>query len=484
MPRFQSLVLVIPLLGACATNPVTGQQDLVFMSEQQEIAIGRQNHAEIVKFFGVYEDPALQDYVQRIGERLAAASHRPDLVYRFTVLDSKEVNAFALPGGYIYITRGLLAYLNDEADLAAVLGHEIGHVTARHAVRQHSAVQLANIGATLGTIFIPGMAHPAAGQLVNVLGTALLRGYGREHELEADRLGAVYLARSGYDPDAILDALRLLKNQEQLELELARAEGREPRSYHGIFATHPDNDTRLQEVVGTAAALRTPGEPFVGREEFLRLIDGLVYGDGQREGVLRGDNFYHAELGFALKLPRGWIIENRPEVLIAKAPGGAAVLQLMAEDLGKRIPPGEYLVQRLRLSGVSDSRPLTIHGLPAHTLIAPVPTEHGRRPARLTAIYFRDKAYVIAGVSRDSARAGEFDAEFLATMQSFHELTPTERKLAEPLRLSIVPAAGETYADLARQSPLQQFQELHLRLLNGDYPAGEPMAGELLKLVQ
>ncbi|MCG8325873.1 MAG: M48 family metalloprotease, partial [Thiotrichales bacterium] len=261
--------LALGQLTACATNPVTGAQDIVFMSEQQEISLGRKTHQEILAQYGVYDDPELQVYVQQIGERLARKSHRSNLIYRFTVLDSKEVNAFALPGGYIYITRGLMAYLNSEAELAAVLGHEIGHVTARHSVRQYSATQLANIGVALGSAFIPGLNNSAANQLTQLFGTALLRGYGREHELEADRLGAEYLAVTGYDPKAMLDVIGVLKSQEIFERQRARAEGREPRIYHGLFSTHPDNDRRRQEVVGHADKLRTNSDSYHGRETFL-----------------------------------------------------------------------------------------------------------------------------------------------------------------------------------------------------------------------
>lgn len=478
-------VLLLPLLGGCATNPVTGGQDIVFMSEQQEIDIGRQTHAEVIKAFGEYDDPELQRYVQDIGKRLAAQSHRPELIYRFTVLDSKDVNAFALPGGYIYITRGLLAYLDDEASLAAVLGHEIGHVTARHAVQQYSAAQLANIGATLGAIFVPGMNTPAAGQLVNIAGTAILRGYGREHELEADRLGAVYMARSSYDPQRILDVLGVLKDQQQFAAEIARREGREPSSYHGLFATHPDNDTRLQEIVGTARSLRTLGEPVVGREAFLNLIDGLVYGDSAREGILRGNTLYHAELGFALKFPRDWRINNRPAQVIATAPGGEAQLILLAEDLGKRISPREYLLDRLRPGSIAEENEFRINGLPAYSLRTVVNTQSGRRPARVTTLLYRDKAYTLFGLSNSPQLAAGLDQVFLDTARSFHALTPNEQQLARPLRLTVVePETGSTYATLARRSPLEFFAEQRLRLLNGDYPDGEIAPGRLLKIVQ
>ena len=479
----RSFLLILLALTGCATNPVTGEQDIVFMSEEQEIDIGRKSHAEVLQAYGEYENPELQRYVDRIGKRLAAQSHRPELIYRFTVLDSKDINAFALPGGYIYITRGLLAYLNDEASLAAVLGHEIGHVTARHGVQQYSAAQMANIGATLGAIFVPGMNNAAAGQLVNVLGTALLRGYGREHELEADRLGAVYMARSGYDPERILDVLGVLKDQSQFAAEIARAEGREPSSYHGLFASHPDNDTRLQEVVGTARSLQTQKEPVIGRDQFLQLIDGLVYGDSAREGIVRGNTLYHADLGFALKFPRDWRIDNKPSQVIATAPNGDAQLVLQAEDLGKRISPREYLRGRLQSSNVSDERTFQINGLPAYTMRSRIRTQSGNRPARFTTLFFRDKAYTLIGINQNDQH--DYDAAFLDSARSFHELTPNEEQLARPLRLAIIqPEANTTYADLARRSPLEHFAEQRLRLLNGDYPDGGTQPGRRLKVVQ
>ena len=222
----------------------------------------------VMKQYSLYENKELQDYVQRVGRKLAAESHRSGLIYRFHVLDSTEINAFALPGGYIYITRGLMSYLNSEAEFAAVLGHEIGHVTARHSVRQASAAQIAGIGATIGAIFLPQMRTQAGNQVVNMLGTAVLSGYGRKHELESDRLGAEYLARTGYTPQAMLDVIKVLKNQQVYDETLAKAEGREPRKYHGVFASHPDNDTRLQEVIAAADKYKTSGKAIRNQDEY------------------------------------------------------------------------------------------------------------------------------------------------------------------------------------------------------------------------
>lgn len=480
------ILLLMYLAGTgCAVNPVTGQQDIVLMSEQDEIALGRKTNQQVLQQYAVYDDRELQDYVQQVGQKLAAKSHRSDLVYRFTVLDSKDVNAFALPGGYIYITRGLMAYLNTEAELAAVLGHEIGHVTARHSVRQYSAAQLANIGATLGAIFIPGMNTAAGSQLTQLFGTALLRGYGRDHELQADELGAEYIARVGYQPQAMLDVIRVLKNQEQFEISAAKAEGREPNVYHGLFSSHPDNDTRLQEVVGHADKYHDPGRTYTGRDIYLEKTDGMVFGDSSREGILRGRNFYHPDLGFTLQLPANWNVTNRPDQLMITAPGGAALMQLAVDDINKRIPPREFMLSRLGLKSLSSDQALNIHGNEAHTGLAPINTSFGRRTARFTVIYFDNRAYILVGVSREEKTAAKYDPEFLSTAQSFHAMTESERELARPLRITVIQAQeGDRFSALASRSPLETYAEEKLRLINARYPDGEIEPGTAVKIIQ
>lgn len=479
------ILLVLLQLTACATNPVTGAQDIVFMSEQQEIAMGRKTHQQVLQEYGVYENPALQAYVQDVGETLARKSHRNNLIFRFTVLDSKEVNAFALPGGYIYITRGLMAYLNSEAELAAVLGHEIGHVTARHSVRQYSATQLANIGAVLGSVFIPGMGTSAGNQLTQIFGAALLRGYGREHELEADRLGAEYLARSGYTPKAMLDVIKVLKNQEVFETQRAKQEGREARIYHGVFSTHPDNDTRLHEVVDLANALQSNTTPKIRKKPYLSMVDKLIFGDSPKEGITRGNRFYHANLGFAMEFPKSWHVTNRPDRLIVSAPNGAAMMQLTAEDINKRISPRQFMIERLGLTNLSNDSALNIHGHQAHTGTSTIDTSFGQRLARFTVIYFKDMAYIMAGMTKDPSAIAQFDGAFLSSMKSFHSITDNERKLAKALRLKIVQSDGKTpFSKLATASPLEKYPEEQLRLVNGLYPKGEPVPEQLIKIIE
>ncbi|NIR28132.1 MAG: M48 family metalloprotease [Gammaproteobacteria bacterium] len=480
--RGLGLAALLGVLSGCATNPVTGEPDFVLMSEREEIALGRQYHPQILEEFGRYEDPALRRYVESVGDRLARQSHRPDLVYRFNVLDSPDVNAFALPGGYIYVTRGLLAYLNSEAQLAAVLGHEIGHVTARHAVRQHSAATVTGI---LGAVIGAQTRSRAAQDVLNVLGTALLRGYGRDMELEADRLGARYLARGGYEPDAMLRVIEVLKDQEEFEKQRAEAEDREPRVYHGVFATHPSNDARLQEVVHAARSLHVAGEPTVQREAFLRKLDGLSFGDSARKGVRRDSRFYHAELGFAIRFPEGWAVENLRDRVVAFAPQRSALLNLRVEDINKRISPREFIEQRLGIDELRQGEALSPAGLEGYTGVAQARTPFGSRLTRVAVIYYEERAYVLLGAAKAADRPFAYDSSFLETARSLHPLSEAERALARPKVLRLIPAEpGTTFAALARRSPIPNHAEAQLRLLNGLYPDGQPEPGALIKIVE
>lgn len=465
------LILCIILAG-CAQNPVTGRNDFVMMSENQEMAVGRQSDAEVKKQYPVYPSKVLQDYVNRVGQKLAKNSHRPNLEYHFTVLDSPEINAFALPGGYVYITRGIMAYLNSEAELAAVLGHEIGHVTARHGVRQNSAAQAANIGLTIVSIFVPQMNTVNGRNLSNALGSALLSGYGRDHELEADRLGAEYLARTEYDPQAIVKVIGVLKNQELQDIELAKIEGRQPRRYHGVFASHPDNDTRLQQAVGEAAN-KTVANPFAGRDEFLTATNGIVFNDSVEQGVVRNNRFAQADMGIALQFPLTWQVHNLPDSLVAISPQGEAQMQM---KLGK--PNGSPATVARTLAGANGQvEEVTINKLPAALVYLPTST--------LGVVYVDQQAFLIQGTSKTAPLFDKHKAEMLAAIRSFHALSAEERKQIKPLTVRVITAkSGDTFAKLAQRSPLGDSAERYLRLINALYPAGEPQAGQKVKVIE
>jgi len=479
LPRLFALLAAL-LLVNCAQNPVSGRHDFVMISEQEEIAIGRREDPKVAQEYGgLYGAPALQQYVDQIGQRLAAVSHRPQLQYSFRVIDSPMINAFALPGGYIYITRGILNYLNSEAELAAVLGHEIGHVTARHSVQQISAAQGANIAVTIASIFVPGLQNQAAQSLVNLLGGALLSGYGREHELEADRLGAEYLARAGYDPQAMIRVVGVLKNQELFDREVAKAEGRQPQSYHGVFASHPDADTRLQQVVGEATKLTRP-DARDDREGFLRRVDRLPYGDSAEQGFFRSGRFFHPEMGFVMRFPRGWKTANRPDRVGAKSPGDDALIELRTAGPAQG-SPAEALRRALRVGGGTAITQTQVNGLPA----AVTSTSIQGRPTRAMVVFLGKHAYLIGAQTLSGQAMNQHRAAIEETLGSFAAMSDDDRRLARPHTVRVITAPpGITYAALARTSPLDRFGEQALRLLNGQYPAGEPKPGEPLKIIE
>jgi predicted Zn-dependent protease len=482
--------LACVLLTACAVNPVTGNRNFTLMSEADEMRKGQQAAIEIGKAYEVYDDlPALQNYVNEIGQKLAKNSHRPHLNYHFTVVDSPEINAFALPGGHIYVTRGILAYLNSEAELAAVLGHEIGHVTARHSVQQYSAATAANVAASIGgiatAVFLPqlgGQVAQSIQSLLGLTGNVLLSGYGRGHELEADRLGAEYLARSGYDPQAMIKVIAVLKNQELLDIEVAREEGREPRRYHGLFASHPDNDTRLQEVIGEARQYVRADAVDDRREEFLRRTRGMIFGDSVKHGIVRENIFQHGEMGFTLAFPPEWRIQNKSQEVVATSPDGKALMALSLLDEA-RGSPADLARQRLRLGPAVQVLSTTSNGLPAAILNSP-PKWEGK-PFKAGVIYLGDKAYLLAGRGESPAAFEHHEEEISETIESFRALSEMEKKSIKPLEIKTISVTrGMTYASLAAKSPLGSNAENYLRLLNGHYPVGEPVPGQIIKVVR
>jgi predicted Zn-dependent protease len=480
----QALVIGVALAG-CATNPVSGRNEVALMSKADEVKLGERMNIEILQQMGQYDDAALQDYVQYLGDKLAKQSHRPDLTWHFKVVDTDDVNAFALPGGYIYISRGILPYLSTEAELAAVLGHEIGHVTARHAVRQQSRATGMGILSTAAAI---STGQPAVADLTGVAGQALLSGYGRDAELEADRLGAEYLARTGYDPNAIIRVVGALKDQEMFEREQARIENREPKIYHGVFASHPDNDKRLREAVTAAGSVATAA---TGKEEnrdaYLRAIDGVAFGSSRRQGMLRDNRFYHADMQFTLAFPREWRAENHPEQLVAYSPSRSDLLIVQSVAPPQNVTsPREVLVRLLGNLSLSRGEALKINGLDAYTLVARGEQPNfGNRAVRHVAIYFNNTMWIFSGASKTGDSVPAADRLFLSTAQTFRRLKDTEFALAEPYRLRVVKSpANARIEDLARNSPIKDYPVQQLRLINGLYPDKQPKAGQPLKIVR
>jgi predicted Zn-dependent protease len=427
-------------------------------------------------------DEALNRYVSDLGCRLAG-EFCPDI--RVYVMDLPYFNASMYPNGMMHVFTGLMLRCQNEAQLAAVLGHEIGHVTARHSVRQHGAQSATRFGVAVASIFTPGYAGAAAGSLAGAFGGALLSGYGRDHELEADRLGAEYLAQVGYDPDALLRVIGTLKDQEAFEIQRASEEGRQPRVYHGVFASHPTNDQRLQEVVKAARSLEVSEPRPENREEFLNDLDGVSYGPSTRQGVVRGRSFSHADLGIGLSFPSGWAVQNQPQTVVAIAPGNEAVIELSLDDRGQHATPEEFLRWKLRVSPESHTASYRVSGLPAYTTVSSGQTPWGRRDIRYVVIFVGKQVYVFQGAARDYDGLERYDRAFRDTAGSLHALTERESARIQGPSVRLLRADDRTrYEGLARNSRIGRNPEQKLRLLNGDYPDGEPAPGSLVKVVR
>jgi len=314
----RAAVISLLLIAACTLNPATGQRQLTLMSEAQEIAMGKQAHPEVLAAYGAYDEPGLQRYVQEVGAKLAAGSERPQLDWTFTVLDDPVVNAMALPGGYIYVNRGILAHFNSEAELASVLGHEIGHVTARHSVEQISRSQLAQLGLGVAAIASEGF-RPYAGLAGQGVGLLFLK-FGRDDERQSDQLGLRYMTRGGYDPAQMPKVFGTLDRLSQTQ-----GGGGTPQ----WLSTHPDPGNRVADMTALIAEL--PPEQrqgTVGRDPYLRRIENLVFGDDPRQGYAIGHTFYHPVLGFKVEFPDQWRIINQRQQVAALSPNQDAVVVL------------------------------------------------------------------------------------------------------------------------------------------------------------
>jgi predicted Zn-dependent protease len=358
-------------------------------------------------------------------------------------------------------------------------------VCARHPVRQQSKSVLSGIGAAAVGIFT-GSADLAG--LANYAGAALVSGYGRDQELEADRLGAEYLVKTGYSPSHMVDVVRLLKNQELMEIQRAREEKRKPRVYHGVFASHPDNDLRLHEVVATAekqkSAATDPRDP--ERDKYLRTIEGLPMGTSRAQGTLKGNRFYHANLGMTIVFPSGWQVENRADRLIAMSPNKESIIQMQTQAPPPNTGPREFLSRMLAQYSAGQAQPMDVNGLQGYTtIVRSARTDFGVVPARYAVIYYNNLAYIFAGASKGSAGAPSADPLFMSTIKTFRRLKQNEFEQAEPYKIKIVRATENTrIADLAKQSPLPKYAEQQLRLLNDLYPDKEPKPGQLIKIVE
>ena len=466
-----------------AQAAASGVNSFVMMSEEDEIKIGEQIVKQVMQQYRAYDNKPLQEYVQAVGEKVAKLSARPNLSYTFTVLDTEEVNAFAVPGGHIFVARGLLAYLNSEAELAAVLGHEVGHVAARHAAKQQGTAAITDI---LARVAAMATGVPGSGILTGILGQAFISGYGRDMELEADHLGAEYMQKAGYPPSSLIRVISVLKDQEAFEIERAKEELREPHVYHGLFATHPDQDTRLHEAIDVAGSVPALEAPIENRHTYLHFIDGMVFGKNDVERAAMAGTYVHPTLGIVVKLPLGWAVQSGKSTLLAKSPSGDAALHIGVQPLRGRPSPAEFLSQRVGKVELIKQEPLSSGGVPGFTAVAlAAPSPFGTRAVRYGVVYVDDKAFVMAGAAESTTDPYEYDREFVQAIQSLRPMTKSEQRMAAPAIVRVMQAEpGTSVEALADESRLPKYAQQQIRLINGLYPAGEPAPGDYVKTLE
>ncbi len=487
--------LALGVLCACGTavvNPVSGETEYSAMSEEQEVAEGAKAHQQVLKEYSVYDNRGVQDYVNALGQRLAAQSHRSNLQWHFTVLDSPEINAFALPGGYVYVTRGIMAYMENEADLAGVMGHEIGHVTARHGAQRATSQQHAGLGVFAANILgavLESQGYSGAGQLAGQVSQNVAAGYiasyGREQELQADGLGAEYLARNHYDPHNMVDVITVLKNQERYVADQAKAEGKPAPTGGGWLASHPSNDQRLQQIRQTADQYDA-GTSYVdgGRERYLKVIQGLAFGESAEQGLVRGRNFYHGGLGIALSAPAGWHIQNSPEqVALLNAAGDAALLlKPVPATAGKT--HADILKNGFKLTA-GKTEASTINGLQATRYSGTRQDAQGKTQVlELTLVNGPENhTYALQQAARDAPTLQANRALLREAEASFRAMNAQDKAAARPWVIKLVPYPKGGFAELAKRSALPNA-EPQLRLVNGFYGGGEPKPGQLVKVME
>lgn len=491
------LTLSAALLSACGSvmvNPATGESERTVMTEADEIAEGAKGHEQVMQEYGTYPDQRVQAYVNDLGQKLAKQSHRSNLTWHFTVLDSPEINAFALPGGYVYVTRGIMAYLDSEADLAGVIGHEIGHVTARHGAQRATKQQTAGLGVLAASVLgavLESQGLRGAQQLATDASQNLAAGYiasyGRDQELQADGLGAEYLSRNHYGATNMIDVITVLKNQERYAADRAKAEGKALSSAPSWLASHPSNDRRLADIQRIAAQYpieAKSGPDPDGRGRYLQVVQGMAFGDSADQGITRGRHFYHAGLGFAMSAPEGWRIQNSPSaVVVVNAEGTAG---LILKPVPAKAGPGhEQVVQQLLEPDQARATSLTINGLSASRFNGVRRNSQGEQQAFQATVVDGPlkRQYLLLTAAKNPASLQQAAPGIQAAELSFRPLSDADKAASKPWRLNTLPYPSGGFAQLGKQSPLGDSAAQQLRLINGYYGGGEPKPGTLVKVV-
>ncbi|GAB3640657.1 M48 family metalloprotease [Spirosoma arcticum] len=478
-----TLMLTVSLLATCARNPVTGKRELSLMSTEQEIAIGKESHPSIVASMGLYDDKNLQAFMNEKGKAMAKISHRPDLPYEFHIVDSPVVNAFAVPGGFVYFTRGILAHFNNEAEFAGVLGHEIGHVTARHSARQQSKQLFGTLGTIATAILLPQATEVAQ----QGIGLALLS-YSRAHESESDEIGVEYSSKIGYDAHQMANFFATIK----------RISDNAGQAIPTFTSTHPDPGSRNVKVnkLATEYQAKNPANYQTNRDQYMRLIDGIMYGEDPKQGFVENDAFYHPELRFQFPVPRGWDHQNSPSQFQMGPKEGKMAMILMLAKGSSLDEAAQNLVKELNLK-VSENNRTTINGNPAYVLISQQqpqqeqgqPQQQQQQDPKTTTqiatwlIQYNNAVYALHGLSAVNTFENSFRT-FQSVAGGFRALTDPDKLNRKPERVVVksVPRDGSfSEAMSSLGMPAARLEELGT--LNSLKANDRVARGSLIKVI-
>ena len=476
--QFTFILSVLLLIPSCAVNPVTGKKQIMFFSEEQEIRMGQEYDPQVIAAFGLYEDEELTNFITKKGKEMGKISHRPDLEYHFRVLDSPVINAFAVPGGYVYFTRGILAQFSNEAELAGVLGHEIGHITARHTVSQQSKQQLGQL-LLIGGMIASEEFRQFADYAMQGMQLLFLK-YSRDAERQSDMLGVEYSTKIGYNSHEMANFFNVL-NKMRMENE----SGGVPT----FMSTHPDPADRLERVHELTEAWQDslPRDNYlVQKNEYLRMIDGLVYGEDPRQGYVEGNTFYHPELRFQYPVPQGWRLQNMPlQVQMAPQDGSALMIFSIAQQDALN-SAAQTTLENLQLNTL-DMKRTDVNGMPAIVAVSEQTSQNqqGQEQTIRVLSYFIDygRIYVFHGVTTDE-RFNNYYRTFESTMLNFNKLSDPSKINVEPTRIRIkeVPRST-TVAEVFQYYGVPQNRMNELALLNNKELNEQVSKGELIKVI-
>jgi predicted Zn-dependent protease len=440
---------------------------------------GAEIHAEMLASVGTYDDPELTAYLDGLVKEIVGVSQMSGKTFTFTLLDSHEINAFATADDYVYLNRGLLNYIANEAQLVSVLAHEVGHITEKHVTKMPAVAGGAKFltwlaGALSGSedVYQAGMAYA----------NSLIKGHGRDNELEADQAAARFMVKLGYDPDQMLDMLTTMKNIETVQNERSAQAGAPRGSYHGIFATHPRNDTRLRNAVSKAKTTETPATRGAGGDRYRQMTEGLVWGENFTEKDSKPERYSDMALRVRLDFPEGWSHrkDDQTGTVTGEPEGSPARLSMQAHPRTPQTPE-EYLYNYLDISHLRDGREILPARLKGFTGI--LPGQDGNPDQRMAVVFYKLNAYLFTGEVSSKERFGEFDEKFLASIGTFRPISNREIEGQKPKTIHYVKATDLTTFDaIGEQLGLDLYEVQDLRLINGYYPTGEPKPGEWIRI--